>query len=204
VGPYVSGHVGVSGGDSGPAVAAGGSVGYVTPRRLGFELEITVTPGLDLGSLGRREDPPFAQLTPFPFPQPTFEATGRLLTFQTNVTGALNSSSRLRVFVVGGGGMANLHQDIIYRIPGFVFPPFPPTLGGLNEPVVVFTPLEFDFREERITRSENALCLNAGGIVEFALTARFGLGVDARYMHAFFAREGMDMARVVARARWQF
>lgn len=77
-------------------------------------------------------------------------------------------------------------------IPPFPFPPdF--SLHDLlpTETVVV-----------RSSRSQNALCLNAGGIVEYAWAARRFLGVDARYLHAFFDR-GLNLRRVTARARWQ-
>ena len=202
-GPYVTGHVGLSGGDGGAAPAAGGSVAYMTSRRLAFELEINVSPGLDFGDLGlfrNRPIPvPIPVRIPFPpFPEPTLDATGRLLTFQTNVAAALNTDGKLRVFAAGGGGVAHLHQDILYRFPDLIVP-----VDFSTQPVVL-PPLQFEIFEERISRSESALCLNAGGIVEYDLRSRISLGVDARYLYAFFNRDGMHSARVTVRGRWRF
>jgi hypothetical protein len=199
-GPYVTGHIGVSGGDGGPALASGGSVGYLLPRSLGFEVEISVSPGLDLGDLGLMRARPAG--FPSLFPEPTIAARGRLLTFHTNVIAPLDSAGRLRVVATGGGGVANLHQDILYRFPRVLFPPDLSFLDGNLPPNL--PALDFEFVEERISRSENALSLNAGGIVEYAVRRRFGVGVAARYTHAFFSREGLHGARVTAHARWQF
>jgi hypothetical protein len=58
--------------------------------------------------------------------------------------------------------------------------------------------------EQRTSRSENALCLNAGGIVACALGSHFALGFDARYTHAFFSPEALHTAQFGARLRWQF
>jgi hypothetical protein len=197
-GPYVSGHIGVSGGDGGAALAAGGSVGYMTPRRIGFEIELSVSPGLDFGDLGRLNGrPQFPVPLPIPIEEPSIDATGRLLTFHTNVVASLPTGGKLRVFVVGGGGVANLDQDALFRFPEFVIPP-----NFADNPTLV--PLDVVTVEHRTSRSENALSLNAGGIVEYAWTARFSLGVDARYTHAFFEREGLNTARVAARATWRF
>jgi hypothetical protein len=196
IGPYVTGGIGLSGGDGGAAPSAGGSVGYMTPRRLAFELEINVSPGLDFGDLGLTRDRPIGLI--FPFPQPTLDATGRLLTFQTNIVAALNTDGRLRVFAAGGGGVAQLHQDILYRYPNLVFPADFTSIGP------ILPPLQFEIVEQRTSRSESALCLNAGGIVEYALGSRFALATDARYMHAFFNQEGMHTARITVRGRWRF
>jgi hypothetical protein len=209
VGPYLTGHVGLSGGDGGAALGGGGAVGYMTPRRLGFELEINVSPGLDFGDLGLLRNFPSSPL-PTRFPEPTIDATGRLLTFQTNVVAALASSGRLRVLVSGGGGVANLRRNVVSRIPTLVLPPdftFPDfdfldpntDLSGF-----VFPDLEYEIVERRSSGSENALCLNAGGTVEYAMTPGVAVGVDARYTHGYFNRDGLHGARVVARARWHF
>jgi hypothetical protein len=201
-GPYLSGHVGLSGGDGGGVVTGGGAVGYMMPRRLGFELEVNATPDLDFEDLGLLTNFP-PRLTPSPlipsFPAPTINVSGRLLTFQTNAVVALTSSGKLRAFVVGGGGVANLQEDLRYRYPDIVFPTFDP-----NTPVLIVPPLQYTLVERRTSRSENALCLNIGGIVDYALKSRFAIGVDARYIHAFFNRDAVKTARVAARIRWQF
>lgn len=204
VGPYVSGHVGVLGGDGGAAVAAGGAVGFMTTRRIGFELELSAWPGLDFGDLGfSRELPPF----PAFIPAPTLDAKGRVLTFETNVVADVGSAGKVRLFVVAGGGVANVRRDIHYRYPDFIFPPefvLPPDLD--LPPGFTLPPprLEFLILERQISSSESALCLNAGGIVEYAFSSQLSLGVDARYSHAFANRGGMDNARVTVRVGWQF
>ena len=195
-GPYVTGHMGLSGGDGGAAPAAGGSVGYMTPRRIGFELELSVSPGLDFGEGDLFRSRPIAVFSPFP--APTLDFSGRLLTFQTNVVAALNPNDRLRVFAAGGGGVAQLHQDILYRYPDFVFLPDFTSIG------LVPPSFDFEIAEQRSSRSESALCLNAGGLVEYGLSGQFALAADARYTHAFFNREGMHGARVTLRGRWLF
>jgi Outer membrane protein beta-barrel domain len=195
-GPYVSGHVGVSGGEGGGQLTGGGAVGYMTPRRLGFELEVSATPDLDLEDLGVRNLPPPGIV---PIPAPTLNVTGRLLTFQTNTVAALPSGGKLRAFVVGGGGVANLQEDLTYRYRDLLFSTLDP-----NNPVLIVPTLQYNLVERRISRSENALCLNVGGIVEYAFKPRFTLGVDARYQHAFFNSDSLQTARVAARIRWGF
>jgi hypothetical protein len=199
-GPYVTGHIGMSGGDGGGSVATGGAVAYMMPRRLGFEIEVSVSPGLDFGSLGAPEPPPIVVpgQPPFDF---SVRATGRLVTFQTNVVGLVASEGRLRVFVAGGGGIANLHQDLRLRFPEIVLPP---GFDFMNPGPGVIPPIEFVTRERRVSRSENALCLNAGGIIEFVVNPRLGVGADVRYVHGFFSDNGLNIARVAARASWRF
>jgi hypothetical protein len=192
-GPYVSGYAGVSAGDGGGGLTAGGAVGYMMPRRLAFELEVSSTPDLDLGDLGTSNSVPTTGIIPVR----TLDVTGRLIAFQTNATVALTSGGKLQVSVVGGGGVANLRQDLVYQFPDIVIPPLDP-----NNPV--FLPIEVTLVERRVSRSENALCLNIGGIVDYALSRRISLGVDARYMHGFFNPEALKTGRVAARIRWQF
>src|SRR5262245_62075878 len=118
--PYVAGHIGTSAGDGGAALAAGAAVGYITPRRLGFELDVSATPDLDFGDLGVT---PTSTTTPLLLPLlPSIEARGRVLTFQTNALALLASGGKMRAFVSGGGGIANLKQDILYRLPVFPIP----------------------------------------------------------------------------------
>lgn len=205
-GPYVAGLAGVSAGDTGASFAGGAAVGYMSPRRLGFELEIGIAPGLDFSDDGlpRIQSP----LSPSLFPAPTFRATGRVLTFQSNVVAALTGQGALQVAIAAGGGVANRQQDITLRYASIVIPSGRPTFSFPDleslPPFPFPFPLEFEMREQRSTRSDNALCLNAGGIVEYALSSRLGVGADVRYMHAFFSGNAWDAARVTARLRWQF
>lgn len=183
-GPYLSGQIGTSAGDGGAALMTGAAVGYMSPKRLAFELEITVSPSLEF-------DPPPVSILAI-FPAPRFESEGRMIWFQTNAIGTLVDAGKLRVAVVGGGGAANLHREINYSILFTAVPTFPTVL-----------PPPFDFGERTITQSETALALNAGGIVDYEVTRHFRVGADVRYMHAFFS-EPWQAGRVTARVQWQF
>jgi len=184
-GPYVAGHVGTSAGDGGAALMTGAAVGYMSPKRLAFELEITISPSLDF-------DPPPITILAI-FPPPRFESEGRMIWFQSNAVATLVDAGKLRVALVAGGGAANLHREITYSILGFTtLPAFPTVL-----------PPPFDFGESTITQSETALALNAGGIVDYELTRHFRIGADLRYMHAFFS-EPWQAGRLTARVQWQF
>lgn len=185
-GPYLTGQVGTSAGDGGAALLTGVAVGYMLPKRLAFELEITVSPSLDF------EPPPVAILTIFPAPR--FESEGRMTWFQTNAIGTLVDAGKLRVAIAGGGGVANLHREITYSILTLTnLPTLPPT--------TVLPPI--DFGERTITQSDTALALNIGGIVDYELNRHLRVGADMRYMHALFS-EPWQAGRVTARVQWQF
>ena len=201
-GPYLSGFGGLSAGDGSAAAAAGGSVGWMASPRVGFELELALTPGLELFD----EDRFPRILGPFPsiFPPPTFESTGRLITFQTNALASTGPRGRWTITALGGGGVAHLRRRTTVGFPSIVFPP-----GIFGSFEFTGSPfdldrLEYSWIERELTASDSALCLNAGGLVEFAITRRLSAGVDARYQHAFFGDEGLDTARVTARVRWNF
>ncbi len=182
-GPYLTGHIGTSAGDGGAALFTGAAVGYMSPKRLAFELEVTVSPSLDF------EPPP---VTIAIFPPPRFDSQGRMIWLQTNAIGTLVDAGKLRVAVVGGGGVANLHREITYSILLTALPIFPTVL-----------PPPIDFGDRIITQSETALALNAGGIVDYEVTRHFRIGADVRYMHAFLS-EPWKAGRVTARVQWQF
>jgi hypothetical protein len=95
-GPYLTGQIGTSAGDGGAALITGGAVGYMSPKRLAFELEITVSPSLDF-------DPPPLMILAI-FPSPRFESQGRMIWFQSNAIATLVDAGKLRVAVAGGGG----------------------------------------------------------------------------------------------------
>jgi hypothetical protein len=194
-GPFVSGHGGLSAGDGGAAPAAGFSVGYWTPRRLGFELEVDSVTGLDFGDLLREFNPPNLVLPGLTIPPPTSEATGRTLSFQTNALFALRGS-RVRAALIGGGGVASVHREITLHFPAIVLPePGSPTFGTIG----------FEMREERTEASTTVLVLNAGMLVEYRPGPRgLGLGADLRYQHFFVSREPIDALRAAGRVTWSF
>lgn len=183
-GPYLAGQIGTSAGDGGAALMTGVAVGYMSPRRLAFELEIAVSPSLDF-------DPPPVSILAI-FPPPRFESEGRMIWFQTNAIGTLVDAGKLRVAATGGGGVANLHREITY---GFI------TLTSVLSPTILPSPL--DIADRTITQSETALALNVGGIVDYELNRQLRVGADVRYTHAFFS-EPWQAGRVTARVQWRF
>ena len=184
-GPYVTGHVGATGGDGGGALITGAAAGYMSPRRLAFELEVSVSPDVEFPA------PPFAILSIFP--APTFDVEGRMVWLQTNVVATLVDAGKLRAAVIGGGGVVNVRREITYNFPV-------PTL------IVTSTVLPLPPRfpdSTSVTSTETAMSLNVGGVVDYEMTKHLRVGVDARYMHAFL-NEPMKAARVTARVQWQF
>jgi hypothetical protein len=186
-GPYLTGHLGTSAGDGGAALLTGAAVGYMSPKRLAFELEITVSPSLDF------DPPPIAILTIYPAPR--FESEGRMIWFQTNAIATLVDAGKLRVAVAGGGGAVNLQRELTYSFITFT------SLSIFSPPTLPPPPI--DFGERTITQSETALALNGGGIIDYEVTRHLRIGADVRYMHAFFA-EPWQAGRVTARVQWQF
>ena len=189
-GPYLSGHVGATAGDGGAALMTGLAVGYMSPRRLAFELEIAVNPSLEF------DPPPVTILaTTTIFPPPRFESEGRMIWFQTNAIGTIVDAGKLRVAIVGGGGVANLERETTYSY--LVFPSVP-----IFSPTAL-PPPPIDFGERTFTQSDTALALNAGGIVDYEVSRHLRIGADVRYTHAFFS-EAWHAGRVTGRVQWQF
>jgi hypothetical protein len=188
---YVSALGGVSAGDGGASPAVAVSAGYLTPKRIGFEVEFGFVADLDFPS------PDVSILaTSFPgttiFPPIVFESSGDLFTFHTNVVFPLTSSGKLRVQAIAGGGAASVRIHTRFMRGSIILEGLP----GLLPPIPVL-PTES-------TVWEAALSLNLGGFIEYALTERFGAGVDARYNHVFVDREGLDFARITGRVSWRF
>ena len=186
-GPYVTGHVGATGGDGGGALITGAAAGYMSPRRLAFELEISVSPDVDF------PPPPISILSIFPAPGVDIE--GRMLWLQTNAVATLVDAGKLRAAVVAGGGVVIVRRTISYDFP------VPPLIFS-NPLLSLPLPLPYPYNST-VTSTETAMSLNAGGIVDYALTKHLRVGVDARYMHAFLY-EPMKAARVTGRVQWQF
>jgi hypothetical protein len=184
-GPYVTGHVGATGGDGGGALITGVAAGYMSPRRLAFELEVSVGPEVELPT------PPFSILSIFP--PPTFDVEGRLVWLQTNVVATLVDAGKLRAAIIAGGGVVNVRREITYSLPV-------PTLIFPTRSSTLLPPLTDN---SSVTSTETAMSLNAGGVVDYEITTHLRVGVDARYMHAFLY-DPMQAARVTARAQWQF
>ena len=187
--PYLLGEVGGSFGDGGSAPAVVLGFGYLTPRNVGFEIEVSYVPDLDFG------DPGFPRIAIFP--PISIDATGRLVGLQTHVIGVLpGSGTKLRAFVLGGGGIMDVEYRL--RIDSPIFTPI-----GPFTPPVEFPPV-FTSRVTETTQSDTGLVLGAGAGFEYALTRQFGVGMAVRYQRVFSDPRDLDLARATARVTWRF
>ncbi len=199
-GPYLVGAGGgLFGEQSSGSVALG--FGYMTPRRIGLEVELAWSPSI--------LEPPDPQIAEFPrivgptgitiFPTPEISVDSRLLTFQTNVVGVLGArDSRLSAIVEAGGGVADVHRDAHLK----TFSPQIPSFAELlTNPLaqIAFATIERD-----VSSSQTSLVLGAGGGFEYALTDHLALGSQVRYQHIFTSGDALDHVRVEARVRWKF
>lgn len=189
--PYVLGEVGGSFGDGGAAPAVAVGFGYLTARKIGFEIELSYVPDLDLG------DPGIPRIAVFP--PITVQSSGRLLSFQTNAVGVLQGSgTKFRAFVLAGGGVADLKQKISVRFPDFDLRFFDNLVGlGLVPPPITF-------RDVTRETSDANLLLGVGAGIEYEITRRLAVGTSVRYQHVFSEPRSLDLARASIRASWRF
>lgn len=188
--PYIVAEGGGSFGDGGAAPAVALGFGYLTPRNIGFEIEVSYVPDLDFG------DPGLPRIAIFP--PLTITSTGRIVGLQTNVIGMLpGGGTKLRAFVLAGGGVADVQQRIRVESPLLI-----PGIPGF--PVSPEFPFGFDFRVTERRYSDTSLVLGAGAGFEYALTRRLGLGTSIRFQHVFSDPEGLNLARASVRATWRF
>jgi hypothetical protein len=198
-GPYLIGSGGGIFGDANTTGSFSVGFGYLTPRRVGLEVELAWSP-----SILKTPDVQIAT-APFPsnvvvFPPLELRVRSRLLTLQTNVLGVLpGSGTRLRAFVEAGGGIADLHRRLHLKES---IPVLPPLSDLFTNPV--FPPLTFTTIERDISSLQTALVLGAGGGFDYALGAHIGAGTHVRYEHLFTNGEALDEARIEARVRWKF
>lgn len=185
--PYILGEVGGSFGDGGSAPAVGLGFGYLAPRNVGFEMEVSYVPDLDFG------DPGIPRIAIFP-PVNVF-STGRIVSLQTHVVGILpGGGTKLRAYFTGGSGIADVRQRIRVEFP---------TLGPIVPGIPEF-PFEFGARVAENTQSETGLVLGAGAGFEYGVTEHLGLGLSVRYQRVFSDPSNLDLARVGLRATWRF
>lgn len=188
--PYLLGEVGGSFGDGGSAPAVALGFGYLTPHNVGFEIEVSYVPELDFG------DPGFPRIAIFP--PVTIDATGRIVGLQTNVIGVLpGSGTKLRAFVLAGGGIADLDYQLRIETPIFA-----PGRGFFTPPPGV--PGVFTSGITETTQSDTSLVLGAGAGFEYSLTRHLGVGMSVRYQHLFSDPGALDLARAAARVTWRF
>jgi hypothetical protein len=112
--PYIVGEGGGWFGDGGSTGTVAIGFGVLTPQNFGFEIEVSYVLGLDFGDTG---DPRIAI-----FPPIVLRSSGRVVALQTHVIGMLpGGGSKLRAFVLAGGGIADLERRI--QISGDFLPP---------------------------------------------------------------------------------
>jgi opacity protein-like surface antigen len=185
--PYIVGEGGGWFGDGGATGAVAVGFGMLTPRNIGFEIEVSYVPGLDF-------DDDVAVIAIFP--PISIDTSGRIIGLQTHVIGMLpGSGTKLRAFVLAGGGVADLERrvsisrgDVLFSPTGLTPPPYP-------------IPFEFDTEAED---SDAVLVLSAGAGFEYSVTRNLALGTSVRYQRLFSEPERLDGARVAARATWRF
>ena len=188
--PYIVSELGGSFGDGGSVPAVGLGFGFLTPRNLGLEIEVSYLPDLDFG------DPGLPRIAIFP--PITMHASGRIVGLHTHVVGVLpGGGTKLRAFVIGGGGITDVRQRIRIESPVFFTPTFPGT-------VPPDFPFPFGARVFESSRSETSLVLSAGAGFEYGVTQHLGVGMAVRYQRLFSDPVGLDMARAAARVTWRF
>jgi hypothetical protein len=200
-GGHVAAGGGLSLGTGGPAPAVTIAAGYQPSPRIGFALELSVIPELDFG---RRELGELPSVTLFPaLPKTVLTSTGGLTAVQVDVIVPVTTAGKLRISAVAGGGTASLRTRIHLHRDAFTFPgvslpdalvlPLPLTLPPLTLPAQDLTQ----------TGTTTGLALNTGALLDYALSAKIGFGIDVRYLHTSASRD-IDIARTTARVVWRF
>jgi hypothetical protein len=200
-GGHVAAGGGLSLGTGGPAPAVTVAAGYQPSPRIGFALELSVIPELDFG---RRELPEILSITPLPaLPKTVLTSTGGLTAVQVDVIVPITTAGKLRISAVAGGGTASLRTRIHLHRDAFTFP----TLPGVSLPesfvLPPLPPLTLPAQDLTQTGTTTGLALNTGALLDYALSAKIGFGVDVRYLHTSASRD-IDIARTLARVVWRF
>jgi hypothetical protein len=199
-GPYLIGSGGGVFGDAHTTGSLSVGFGYLTPRRVGLEVDLAWSPSV-------LEQPDVRIATSQPifsdvaiFPPIELRVRSRLLTLQTNVIGVLpGSGPRLRAFVEAGGGIADLQRRTHYTASIPVLPPLDDIFSRPGLPTVTFTTIDRDF-----TSTDTSLVLGAGGGFEYGIGEHMSAGTHVRYQHLFTNGEALDMARLEGRVRWKW
>ena len=179
----ISSSIGASVADGGPAPALGVTFGYRPMEPFGFELELSYLLSMDFGEFDGPRILALGLFRPTIYPPLEFDVTGRAVMFGANVVGYLPvGGSRLRPYVVAGGGVADVERRVEQR-EGCVCP-----AGSYRGPGF----------------SETALALSAGGGLDLQAWRAVAVGVDARYTHLFTDADAIDLARISGRVTWRF
>jgi hypothetical protein len=206
-GGHVAAGGGLSLGTGGPAPAVTVAAGYQPSPRIGFALELSIVPELDFG---RRELPEIPSITPLPaLPRTVLTSTGGLTAVQVDVIVPITTAGKLRISAVAGGGTASLRTRIHLHRDAFTFPTFPGVslpesfvLPSLPLPLPL-PPLTLPAQDLTQTGTTTGLALNTGALLDYALSAKIGFGIDVRYLHTSASRD-IDLARTTARVVWRF
>jgi len=109
--------------------------------------------------------------------------------FETHAIVAVVDRPRLHVSVQAGGGVASLRATVHVHEDAFEIPELP------------FFSLPA--QDTTVSRTDSGLSLEAGGTLEYMLSARVGVGATARYGHAFTDR-ALDYVRTTGRVTVRF
>jgi opacity protein-like surface antigen len=200
-GPRVSGFFSASVGDGEHTFATGGAVGYRFSPHFGFDLEIATLPDLDLtenngavaflssiSRLGGLTIP--GVLVP---PGIDFDVSGRAVAFLANfVTELPVLDGRVVPFISGGGGIANVKQDVIIT-PVLATQPGGPRVPDVRVPDPI-----------RASHAENDLALTIGGGVDFRLWRGMAVGADLKYLRLFGTAQDLHFTRIGSRIAYRF
>ncbi|MBI2834424.1 MAG: porin family protein [Acidobacteria bacterium] len=202
-GARLSATVGGSFGDGGTTAEVGASAGYRFTPWVGVEFDLAYIPNLtfdrrDIVTIqGLDHIPPPLVASVFPgglpgivfpsiFPPINFHETGRILAFTTNFVGEFpTGADRLRVYVLGGGGVANVEHKLAIDIGR-------PLSIPMGRPT------------RMATASQTGLALTTGGGVEATIWKGLAVAADVRYLRVFEDVRDVDIARVAARLSYRF
>ena len=194
-GGKVFGLVGGSFGDGGTAVVTSGGAGVRLTRHLGLDLEVLHVSGLYLS-----EDDFF--ILPLTF-APSIEREGGLTAFLTKLNVDFPVGDRLIPFVAGGGGVAQLSEEISFDVFD---------IDDRNDVTDIRQQVGRQFVSGRplifppddITRSETGLALTLEGGLDLRLWKGFSLGGGARWLRLLSDRGTFDFAQITSRVSYRF
>jgi opacity protein-like surface antigen len=117
------------------------------------------------------------------------DSDARMLAYVANAVFELPSpSDRLRPFVVGGGGVAHVREEIAIDFPD----------------LRIVAPAIFPPRPFEVQRGETDLALNAGGGADVQLWHGLTVGGDVRYLRLVGSQRDLDLVRVTSRVGVRF
>jgi hypothetical protein len=178
--------------DASASLALSGTFGVRFNRAVAFELELTSAPDFarqrDFGVL------PLAVTALSIFPAQRFDLETRAVLFLTNARVFIPTTlSRVRPFVVAGGGLAHVRQDVAFSwtasATGGIGNPQPLRLTGTGgDPFVPNASLLFP-QLYQTTSADLALALTLGGGASVDVWKGLSVDVDLRYYRLMGQRD---------------